>query len=123
MKISPRIIGKEEEELACEYLQQQKLHLISKNYCCKCGELDLVMQDQEMLVFVEVRYRQANYHGSGIDSITSAKQKRIIRTAQHFLLNNRKYRNWPCRFDVVGIATHQGSSKIEWIKDAFWVKW
>ncbi len=77
------------------------------------------MQDQETLVFVEVRYRKHNDYGSGLESITRAKQRKIIRTAQHYLLTSRK-QHCPCRFDVI---TYTNDQKINWIKDAFWVKY
>ncbi len=116
---STRQFGEEKEQQACEHLTKHGLQLVVKNYHCKLGEIDLIMQDQETLVFVEVRYRKHNDYGSGLESITRAKQRKIIRTAQHYLLTSRK-QHCPCRFDVI---TYTNDQKINWIKDAFWVKY
>jgi len=119
MQQSTREFGQEKEQQACAYLTNQGLELINQNYQCKVGEIDLIMRDKETLVFVEVRFRnQANY-GDGLESVTRNKQRKIIRTAQYYLLTNKQYQDDPCRFDVVAIAPQ----KIDWIKDAFWVKY
>ncbi|KPJ67995.1 MAG: hypothetical protein AMJ43_00835 [Coxiella sp. DG_40] len=116
---STRQFGEEKEQRACEYLIGHGLKLLVQNYYCKFGEIDLIMQDQETLVFVEVRYRKHNDYGGGLESITHAKQRKIIRTAQHYLLKS-KLQHCPCRFDVIAYTNDQ---KIDWIKDAFWVKY
>ena len=68
------------------------------------------------LVFVEVRYRSNPNFGDGLESITPAKVKRIIRAAEMFLLQYPKYQNWNCRFDVVSI---NGENTLIWTRDAF----
>ena len=117
MQQSTRQFGQEKEQQAYEYLTTQGLALIRKNYQCKVGEIDLIMQDQETLVFAEVRFRTQNDYGGGLASVTRSKQRKIIRTAQYYL-QTETTKDCPCRFDVVGIAPQ----KIQWIKDAFWVK-
>ncbi|MEI8055491.1 MAG: YraN family protein [bacterium] len=79
MQISSKIIGKNAENLACDYLQRQGLKLVAANYLCKCGEIDLIMHDGTTLVFIEVRYRKASNYGDGIATVTKAKQRKIIR--------------------------------------------
>ncbi len=108
--------GKQAEQLACVYLQKQGLKLIERNFHCRRGEIDLIMQDGQTLVFIEVRYRRNAYHGSALESITNLKQSRIITTAQHYLMQS----GWPhnCRFDVVAI-TADLTDQIRWIRDAF----
>jgi putative endonuclease len=112
--------GQRAEQLACRYLQAQGLHLVQRNYRCRLGEIDLVMEDCRSLVFVEVRCRRNGRFGSAIDSITSTKQARLIAAAQHYLQQTRGAQSRPCRFDVVGITPEQeGVNSIIWLRDAF----
>lgn len=102
------------EQDALEFLQQAGLELVSKNYSCRFGEIDLILQDQETLVFVEVRYRNSDKFGGAAASVNRQKQQKIIRTAEDYLQKN--HRQIPaCRIDVVGINKNQ---KIDWIKNA-----
>jgi putative endonuclease len=113
-------LGKQAEELARQYLQNQNLKLISQNYYCRRGEIDLIMQDQQTLVFVEVRYRKDVRFGSPLESIDHRKQAKIITTAEHYLLQFKSsYVDY--RFDVVAIMPIQNSDEpeISWVKNAF----
>lgn len=106
--------GDSAEQDALEFLQQSGLKLICTNYSCKFGEIDLIMQDDKSLVFVEVRYRNSNKFGGAAASVNHHKQQKIIRTAEHYLQKN--YRQIPaCRMDVIAIDKNQ---KIDWIKNA-----
>lgn len=91
------------------------MQLISQNYYCRYGEIDLIMSDQETLVFVEVRYRKHKDFGGAVASITRGKQSKLIKTAKHYLakLETQPY----CRFDVV--VYEANSEHPEWIQDAF----
>lgn len=112
--------GKQAEELACQYLQDQHLTLISQNYYCRRGEIDLIMQDHQTLVFIEVRYRKNSRFGSALESIDHRKQAKIITTAEHYLLESKAdYIDY--RFDVIAIMPTQNSEQAEitWIKNAF----
>ena len=108
--------GQSAEHRAMQHLQQQGLKLLTTNYRCKRGEIDLIMQDIDTLVFVEVRYRKSDAFGSAVETVDTSKQNKLIAAAYHYLLENRK--SSPCRFDVVGI-TGERRPQIEWIKDAF----
>ncbi len=112
--------GKQAEELASQYLQKQNLTLITQNYHCRRGEIDLIMQDQQTLVFVEVRYRKNARFGSALESIDYRKQTKIITTAEHYLLQSEDdYFDY--RFDVSAIRPthHSDEAEITWIKNAF----
>jgi len=110
--------GKQAELLACQFLQQHKLKLITKNYHCRRGEIDLIMQDKSTLVFIEVRYRKNDHFGSALESVNHKKQAKIIITAEHYLLqNSRSFSGY--RFDVIAISPSQQSHEIIWVKDAF----
>ena len=115
-------IGQQAELEALIFLEQQGLKLLDKNYHCRQGEIDLVMQDQQTLVFIEVRYRKNHLYGSSAESVTRNKQRKIIHTAEHYLLHKVKMTIPACRFDVVAIypsAETKNSLQFDWIKHAF----
>lgn len=110
-------VGCEAETLALAYLKKRGLLLRDANFRCKFGEIDLVMNDDIYLVFVEVRMRSSGDYGGALESITIAKQRKIKGTAKIYLLQNKLYDKCPVRFDVLTI---QGfSAKISWLKNAF----
>lgn len=109
--------GREAETLAWQYLQSRGLRLLQRNYRCRRGEIDLVLQDQDSLVFVEVRYRRESRFGSGAESVDRRKQSKLIVCAQHYMQAHPKIARQPCRFDVVSVGG--SGDAIEWIRDAF----
>lgn len=120
MNTYQQITGRQAETLALQYLESQGLKEIETNYHAPCGEIDLIMKDDDALIFIEVRFRQQEGFGSSIETITPSKQRRIIRTAQHYLQKNDLLDEVDCRFDVIGLTTND---KIIWIKDAFQVQY
>jgi putative endonuclease len=116
---STRKIGKQIEDIACAYLQKQGLELLQTNYQCRLGEIDLILQHGEFIVFTEVRYRQDNDYGGALESITKKKQQHIIRTATYYLVERNIYEKTPSRFDVVAVSSGQNEPIIEWIPSAF----
>ena len=109
--------GRHAEDLACDYLERQGLRVVERNYRCKAGELDLVMQHGDVLVFVEVRYRRSPRFGGAAASVDRRKQAKLITAALHFMQARRIKR--PARFDVVGITPGPERDTVEWIPDAF----
>jgi len=105
--------GENAEALACRWLKSKGLSLLTQNYRCKAGEIDLIMQQDSCLVFVEVRYRSHSGFGSAAESVTPAKQQKLMRAAQHYL--QRLDHTPRCRFDIIGI---DGDNQIQWIKNA-----
>lgn len=111
---SKTAVGNDKETLACEHLQANGLRLLTRNYRLRSGEIDLIFQESDTIIFVEVRYRKNNYYGGALQSIDHKKQQRIIRTAQHYLMKHAPYAQ--ARFDVVAI---EGRDHIQWIQNAF----
>lgn len=113
--------GAEIEQQACHWLTQQGLKLIERNYRCRQGEIDIIMRDQQQLVFVEVRYRKQNRFGSAAESVNWRKQQKLLKTAAHYLAHRRKYSKLYCRFDVLAVqpSDDQVSLRWDWIQDAF----
>ncbi|MFZ5485996.1 MAG: YraN family protein [Pseudomonadota bacterium] len=109
--------GNMAEDRALAHLQAAGLRLVTRNYRTPGrggGEIDLVMRAPDgTLVFVEVRSRASASHGGAAASIGSAKQRRIVFAARHYLL--RLPAPPPCRFDVV-LLEPQG---LQWLQGAF----
>ena len=110
--------GLQAEEQALRFLEDRGLNRVERNFSSRRGEIDLVMQDQDTLVFVEVRFRRSTSFGSAAESVTGSKQQRIIQAASHFLCSRRQWRDYPCRFDVLAISGGL-RQRIDWIRDAF----
>lgn len=126
MKKTSHSIGLQAESACCNYLQQQGLKLVSQNYRGQRGEIDLIMQDGNTLVFIEVRFRKNDFYGSGLESVNIQKQQRILNTAEQYLQNETKLKN--ARIDVVAMSQKaqnkdndntENNYIFEWVKNAF----
>lgn len=115
-----RTKGIETEALACQYLQAKGLRLLTQNYQCKLGEIDLICHDGTSIVFVEVRFRSSVLYGHPAESVTRHKQRKLIKTARYFLYKHPQFANQPCRFDVIAITLKSSDPQIEWIQNAFY---
>lgn len=108
------VVGQAAESRAVAFLKTQGLKLVARNWRCRFGEIDLVMQDGPTLVFVEVRMRSRNDFGGAAASVTLAKQKKLLAAARQYLSTLKTLP--PCRFDVVALS---GDAAPEWIRNAF----
>ncbi|CAI8868429.1 YraN family protein [Methylocaldum szegediense] len=109
--------GRIAEDEALNFLQMQGLRLIERNYRCRYGEIDLIMEDGRAIVFVEVRYRRSSQFGGALESVDRRKQAKLLASAVHFLREKRMDR--PARFDVAALAPANGGLTVKWVKDAF----
>lgn len=109
--------GDRSEEQARRHLEGKGLRLRGRNYRCRQGEIDLIMEEGETLVFVEVRYRANARFGSAAESVTGQKQQRVLAAVAHYLHCNPTLANRPCRCDVVALEGE--TAEIEWIRNAF----
>ena len=115
---SARLDGAAAEEVARAYLTRAGLKLLAKNHRCRGGELDLVMEDEGSVVFVEVRYRSNTRFGRAEETVGPTKQARLVAAASHYLQRHDVQR--PTRFDVVAIHPDPaGGHEVNWIRDAF----
>ena len=108
------LLGQSAEKRAERFLTSQGLTCITRNWRCRFGEIDLVMQDGDTRVFVEVRLRTRSDFGGAAASVTPAKQKKLAAAARQYLTTLKTLP--PCRFDVVALS---GDAAPEWIKNAF----
>ena len=115
--------GEDAEIACCRYLKSQGLKLVDKNFSSRFGEIDIIMLDKKMLVFVEVRYRKNNKFGGALESVTQSKQNKLRKTAELYLQKNAQHEN--ARFDVVSMSKNTQTSTdkqqytFDWIPNAF----
>lgn len=110
--------GDQAENQACNFLQSKGLTLLARNFSIRAGEIDLIMQDHDLLVFVEVRYRKNSNFGGAAMSVTPKKQQRIIKAALAYQQKHAPQSSM--RFDVVAIDGEGKDRQINWIDNAFY---
>lgn len=115
---SKLLLGQEGERLAERYLQKKGYTLVERNYRCPAGELDLIVLDRRVVVFVEVKTRTGHGFGSPLEAVEFRKQRKMIRAAQFFLAEKRLQQR-DARFDVVGVSWPGREPVVEHIENAF----
>lgn len=120
MTIRRKLLGRQGEEAAAQYLENNGYRVLYRNYRCQLGEIDLIALDGGVLVFVEVRARSGDQYGLAQESVTGRKQNKLRQLAWHYLKASGKTGS-ACRFDVVAIL-FDGENKVkrlEHIENAF----
>jgi putative endonuclease len=107
--------GARAEELCAELLRRAGLRVLARNWRCRHGEIDLVAEEGGTLVFAEVRYRSGAGFGGAAESVTAAKQARLVAAARLYLMRRPQA---ACRFDVLLLDSLE-SGRIQWIRNAF----
>lgn len=117
--VDTRRQGSRWERAAERFLRLRGLRPLERNFRARFGEIDLVMRDDAALVFVEVRYRHRERYGSGAETVTWHKQRRLTMAASLYLRNRPRLAALPCRFDVVSITGPEKAPRFDWIQQAF----
>lgn len=119
-KMDRKLMGQVAEEAAVNYLKHQGYQILERNYRSSLGEIDIIAQDRDTLVFIEVRSRQGTRFGLPQETVNLAKQQKVKRMAAQYLKAKNAWKK-VCRFDVVGILfNEEGEVKsLELIRDAF----
>ena len=110
--------GPRAEALVAAWLEVRGLVVVTRNWRCRFGEIDLVLQDGATVVFAEVRLRANPRFGGAAASIDARKQAKLVASAQLFLSARPALRTRPCRFDAVLLGDANGND-VEWIRNAF----
>jgi putative endonuclease len=105
--VSARILagphrGEPGEELACAHLRARGMKVLARNYRCRSGEIDVIAEDGGTLVFVEVKERRGDSHGSAVEAVTAEKRRRVVRAARVYAATHGRSES-PIRFDVLAI--------------------
>lgn len=115
---TPRRAGARAESCAIDFLKSKGLIELSRNYHSRYGEIDLIMQDGQILVFIEVRYRNETQYMKPLESIDNRKVRKIIKTSQDYIQKNITSPRY-CRFDIISLTGSLDKPIIDWIQDAF----
>jgi putative endonuclease len=114
-----RAKGQAYEEMATQYLKTQGLKVLERNYHCRLGEIDIIAENKEFLIFVEVKYRKNTAFGEPFAAVDHKKQRRLINTALHYCQQQGLGQRRAMRFDVLSIRPHQDQFDIQWLENAF----
>ena len=119
MPDSRKHLGAFGEQVATEYLKKRGYEILQLNYRCSVGEIDIVARDGDSLVFVEVRTRSSRQFGTPEESVTPAKQAKLIELAESYL-QEHQISNQTWRIDVVAVEVDRRNkiSRIELIENA-----
>lgn len=107
--------GTQYEQRAAGYLREQGYHIREMNYRCRMGEIDIVAEEGDYLVFVEVKYRSGCVGGMPEEAVNWSKQKTISRVALYYCMTHGYAEDTPCRFDVVAFL----QDEVHLIRNAF----
>lgn len=110
--------GRLGEDEALSFFLQKGYNLIQRNFRTRGGEVDLILEKDTLLLFVEVKARSRSYLGAGLEAVTGKKQRRIIKAAGEYLLLTNQF-NRPLRFDVAEVT----SKGITHVENAFSGEW
>lgn len=111
--------GRLAEQHAEHYLSTQGLTIKARNYRCKAGEIDLIMNEGNTLVFVEVRLRSNRNFAGAAETVDWRKQQKLVRAAQHYLQRHGLTDAVACRFDVIAFDPNRIDGQVSWLRDAF----
>lgn len=114
-------LGKLGEEMAVKHLANKGYQILEVNYRFGRDEVDIIVQKDLVIVFVEVKTRENNYLGEPEEAVSKAKQKRIIKVANHYMIDNEL--ELEGRFDIVAIIINQKTQQINHIENAFIPSW
>ena len=122
MKKCNKDIGDYGENLCKDYLTSIGYKILDEKFKIKTGEIDLIAIDKNILCFIEVKSRFNNKFGKPMEAVTIAKQHKIYKTAQYYLLKHPNL-DMNCRFDVIEVDfdLEKSSHKINLIKNAFYI--
>ncbi len=113
--LNTRVVGGNYEEQCVNYLKQHGFQIAAQNYKCKIGEIDIIAVKNNILRFIEVKYRKNEFFGFPIEAVNKRKQNKIMKSALWFLGENKEYENMQCSFDVISITEND----VEYLFNCF----
>ncbi|MGN1212961.1 MAG: YraN family protein [Christensenellales bacterium] len=104
--MNTKVLGTQGESVAVKFLKDKKFKILKQNYTTKIGEIDIIAQTKDIIVFVEVKARKSIRFGYPREAINLTKQKKIRKVATQYLLAN-KLMNCKVRFDCIEVLGDQ----------------
>lgn len=112
-KLNKRKIGTDYEEMAAKYLVEQGYEILERNYRNKFGEIDIIATRQNIVAYIEIKYRSTSQYGDPLEAVDVRKQRRISKVAMVHYLYRYPHKDKQCRFDVIGMKEDGTITHIE----------
>lgn len=112
-------IGSEGERIALSFIQKRGFKILATNYRSPVGEVDIIASKKDTISFIEVKTRQSSRFGHPEEAVQRKKMKKIIRTAQHYLVTHKLYDKVNVRFDILSLIINDTSFDVEFFENAF----
>lgn len=113
--MNKREVGAAYEQKAVDFLQQNDVKILERNFRCRQGEIDLIGKHNEYVVFFEVKYRKNNQKGLPQEAVSFSKQKKICKVADYYRMIHKMGEFVAIRYDVIAIC----GEELTWIQNAF----
>lgn len=114
---STKNIGKEGEDIACSFLEEENYKIVERNWHYGKYEVDIIAEKDGLLVFVEVKYRSGTYFGEPEVFVSNKQKRNLIRVANFYVEKKNSFQE--IRFDIIAIVNNDGKLSINHIEDAF----
>ena len=114
--------GSEGEKRVAEFLRRRGFSIIKRNYLCRYGEIDIIAENEEFLLFVEVKTRKVQSLVSGVEAVDSFKQSRLLLTANYYIAKTESEKQ--PRFDIAEVTVYNKEDgnlgyRLNYIENAF----
>ena len=114
---STKSIGNEGEDIACSFLEGENYKIMERNWHYGKYEVDIIAEVNQLLVFLEVKYRSGNYFGEPEVFVSNKQKRNLIRVANFYVDKKNSFQE--IRFDIIAIVNNNGKVSINHIEDAF----
>ena len=108
--------GKEGEDFATTYLQENGYKILERNFSCKSGEIDIIALKNNEIVFIEVKTRTSDKYGLPSEAVTKEKLKHLYRTAEYYLITRNLFGNIDTRIDVIEVYKSKNNLRLNHLK-------
>jgi len=113
-------LGAAGEDLAAQWYAEHGFDLVARNWRCRIGEIDLLVEREDLLVVCEVKSRSGDWFGAGWEAVTARKRAKLRSLAEAFLAAEPRWRRARVRFDVASVMASRGTRpRIDIFEDAF----
>lgn len=115
-----KITGRAGEKVVADYIKSRKMKVVEKNYVTPFGEIDIIAEDDDYIVFIEVKTRSGDRYGAPSEAVDKTKRKHIVDSAKYYLKVTNSTEVFT-RFDVAEVFSDNGSYAVNYIEDAFYL--